>query len=70
MMVTKYRKHRLAYGFWLNRIVSYFNIERGLEKAGSVKQVFYMTTLEDNECIPRRGSAKSIIIDLIDVQIG
>lgn len=71
VILTKDGKHGLAYGFWLNGIFSYFNIKCGLGKTYSVKQVFNVMTLEDNEYIPRKSGAKSksIIADLIDVQI-
>lgn len=59
VMIDKDGKHGLAYDFCLNKIFMYFNIERGPGKAGSVNLVSNVTTLEDNECIPRRSGAKS-----------
>lgn len=34
---TNYGKHRLAYGFWLNRIFAYFNVECGSGNVSSIK---------------------------------
>lgn len=63
-------KHGLAYGFWLTKIFSYFNMECGPGKVGSVKQMFNVTTLEDNKYIPKKRGTKSklIVSDLIEVQ--
>lgn len=70
VMMSRDGKHSLAYEFWLNRVFAYFNIECGHGKAGSVKQMFDITALEDNECIFRSGGgkSKSTITDLIDIQ--
>lgn len=38
---------------------AYFNVKCGKGKDSSVKKVFNITTLEDNECIPRRSGGKS-----------
>lgn len=72
VMTAKDEKHGLAYGFWLNRVFSYFNVVYGKGKVDSVKQMFNITTLEYNECFPRRGrgKSKSIVFELIDVQKG
>lgn len=39
-------------------------------KIGSVKQMFNMTTMEDNKHVPRRGggNSKSLVSELVDVQ--
>lgn len=36
---------------------------------GSIKKIFNMTTLEDNECVPMRGRAKAkpLMSKLVDV---
>lgn len=70
IMTSKDGKHGLAYSFWLNKIFAYFNIECGKGKTGFVKQIFNITTLEKNECIPRKRNRKSkiFVCELIDVQ--
>lgn len=52
------------------RVFAYFNIECGQGKTSLVKQIFNITSMKDNECIPRRGDgmSKSVIVDLIKVQ--
>lgn len=54
VMTAKDGKHGLAYDFWLNRVFEYFSVVCGKGKAGSVKQMFNITTLEDNECSRKR----------------
>lgn len=68
MMTSKDRKHGQAYGFWRNGILNHFNMVCGKGKFSSVKQVFNLTTLEDNECVPRRGSgkSKSLFFELVE----
>lgn len=72
VLMAKYGKHGLTYRFWLNKIFSHFNVECGPGKIGSLNQVFNVTALEDNECIPRKSGAKlkSIVVDLLDVKPG
>lgn len=52
VVVEKEGKHGLAYGFWLKRVFSYFNVKCSKDKDGSSKQIFNIMTLEDNDCIP------------------
>lgn len=59
VMFIKDGEHGLTYGFWFIRVLAYFNIKCSRRKTGSVNQVFNLTTLENNKCIPRRGSKKS-----------
>lgn len=65
-MMEKDGKHDLTYGF------AYFDIGCDRGKARSMKQMFNITTLEVNECIPIRESekSKSIVANLIDAQTG
>lgn len=69
-MTTKDGMYGLAYGFWLNRIFAYFGVACGIGKESFMKQMFNLTMLENNECIPRRSGSKSkyIVADLIDEQ--
>lgn len=70
VITVKDGNHGLAYRFWLNRVFPYFNVECGKKKVDSVKQMFNITTLEDNEYIPRisGGKSKSIVSELVDMQ--
>lgn len=69
-MTAKYRKHGLTYGFLLNIVFAYYNVECGQGKTGIVKNVLSMTTLKHNECVSRRGGEKSkfIISELVVTQ--
>lgn len=70
VLKAKDRKHGLAYGFWLNWVFAYFDIKCGPRKDGLVKQIFIVSTLEDNEYIPKRSGVKSklVVVDLIEAQ--
>lgn len=70
VMSTKDGRHGLAYGFWLNRVFVYYNVECGKGMAGSVKQAFNLIALEDNEYIPKRGNGKSrsLVSEQLDAQ--
>lgn len=70
VMRTKSAKHSLAYEFLLNKVFDYFYVECGLRKDGLVKQMFILSTLEENECIHQRSEVKSklVVVDLIEVQ--
>lgn len=58
VMTVKYGKYGMAYGLCLNSIFDYFNIVCKKRKVGSIKLIFNMITLEDNECVPKRGGGK------------
>lgn len=69
VMTIKGGRQGLAYGFWLNKVFAYFNVEHRKGKDGSIKHIFNITTLEYNECIPKREGRKfkCIVSELIDV---
>lgn len=62
-------KHRLAYGFLLNKVFDYFDGEYAPGKDVFVNQMFTLSILEENECIPRwsRVKCNSVVADLIEV---
>lgn len=70
IITTKDRKHGLDYRFWINKNLDYFNVVCGQGKFNSIKQVFNLTTLEDNECVPKRGGrkSKSLVSELMETQ--
>lgn len=51
VMTAKDDKLGLASRFWLSMVFAYFEVPCR-PKDGSVKLIFTMSTLEDNECIP------------------
>lgn len=55
-------------GYFLNRIFSYFKVlcERGTP--GTMKQIFTLNTLMENECIEEKVEISSQVLELIDVQ--
>lgn len=67
IMNIKDSKHGLAYGFLLNKVFEFFKVKCGQGTAGSKKQMFSLTTLEECECVSRRGGVKgqSLVSDLI-----
>lgn len=67
---AKAGRHGLPYGFWLNMVFSYFNIECGKVQADSVKQVLNISTIEENKSILKLSDkkSKSLVSDLMDEQ--
>lgn len=59
VMTIKDGRHGLAYGFLLNPVFTYFNVQYRPCKKGSVKKIFTLSTLEDNECIAKKIGVKS-----------
>lgn len=64
------RRHRTPYGFGLNRVFAYFNIECVKVKADSVKRVFGISTFDKNKRTLRisDGKPNSLVFDLMDEQ--
>lgn len=52
-------KHGLAYGFMLKKVFEYFKVPYKPGKEGSLKQMFTLSTLEDNKCVELKGGLKS-----------
>lgn len=70
VMTAKDGKSGLAHGFWLSRVFAYFKVPCRPRKVWSVKKIFTVSTLEDNECIASQNGVKSklVVANLIKVQ--
>lgn len=70
VMTAKDDKHGLAYGFLLNRVFTYFDVECVTRKDRSIKKMFTLSILEENKYIPQRSKVKSnsLVEDIIEVQ--
>lgn len=58
-MHIKDGKHRVPYGYLLNKVFKYFHIECVKGVTGIVKKIFTMNTLIENECVQGRVGTSS-----------
>ncbi|XP_060198413.1 uncharacterized protein LOC132627220 [Lycium barbarum] len=70
VVTVKEGRHGLAYGFFLTKVFEHFEIKVGKVIVGTRKQMFTLGTLEDCECVPKKGGfgRSSTISSLIDAQ--
>ncbi|KAK4357632.1 hypothetical protein RND71_023242 [Anisodus tanguticus] len=62
--------HGLPYVFFLTKVFKHFNVLIGNATIGTRKQMFTMSTLEECECVPKKGGigSNSTISSLIEAQ--
>lgn len=66
----KDRKYDFPYGFLLTKVFEHFEVPLGKAFVGTRKQLFIMSTLDECECVVKKGgvSSNSTISHLIDDQ--
>lgn len=61
-------RHRMPYVYFLNKVFSYFIVVLEKSMPGTVKKMFILNTLIENEYMEGKVGTKSYIFELIDVQ--
>lgn len=65
---VKEEKYGMHYVYFQNRVFNHFKIVCEKDTPGTIKQMFTLNTLIENECVEEKVGIKSQVSELIDAQ--